>query len=98
MCIRDSVTGQPDAYAATQRAWRYAFDPALTLTRWYQVIGDLGRDGYLTAIVLTLIAAAVLTMVSFRLKMPAYVRVYTLLSTVLLFALAQPCLLYTSDA
>jgi len=90
VAVAGLVTGQPDAYAATQRAWRYAFDPALTLTRWYQVIGDLGRDGYLTAIVLTLIAAAVLTMLSFRLMVPAYVRVYTLLSTVLLFALAQP--------
>ena len=84
------VTGRADAYAVTQRAWGFSFDPAVALTRWSSAIGNLGHDLYFTAVVVTLVAAGLAAIAVLRLPFRPELRVYTVLSVAFLLAISQP--------
>jgi hypothetical protein len=90
MAVAAVVTGRLDAYAATQQAWGFSFDPAVALERWSRGLGSIGRDGYVTAVVFTLLLAVVAAIAACRPFVPIELRVYTLVSVCFLLAIAQP--------
>lgn len=84
------VTGRADAYAVTQQAWGFSFQPADTWVRWRDTIGRFGDDPYFTAVVLTLVGATGAAIATLRLDLPLELRVYTVFSVVFLLAISQP--------
>ena len=84
------VTGRRDAYTATQAAWGFAFDPEASVERWRHALPSFGEDWYFTAVVLTLAAVLLLTVMAFRRSMPAELRTYAATSALFLCAISQP--------
>lgn len=90
IAIAAGVTGRLDAYAATQRAWGYAPDPAQTVSRWIDLAGRLSAEPFSLLVVLVLAAVLGLTVLTLRLAMPAELKVYAAAATGFLFLVAQP--------
>jgi hypothetical protein len=91
MLVAWRVTGRADAYAATQRAWGYVAEPIAMLHAWRHAIAHEGTSLLLNPSVLSLVLAALVTIACVRMfNMPFELKLYTVLATGLLFALAQP--------
>lgn len=88
--IAAEVTGRPDAYAATQRAWGYTPNPLTWAEHWPQALAAATRsiDGALPVIVCILVVAA--TVVALRFDLPVELKAYAVASAAFLFIAAPP--------
>jgi hypothetical protein len=85
------VTGRTDAYAATQRAWGYVAGPTAMVDAWRRAIAHDGVSLLVNPSVLWLGLLMIVAMAWVRLRrVPVELKVYAVVATALLFALAQP--------
>jgi len=91
MAIAWWMTGRLDAVAASQGAWGVHADPTAMVLAWRSAIGHDGLSLLLNPSVVVLAFVLTLTGVSLReARMPLELKIYTLIATGLLLALAQP--------
>jgi hypothetical protein len=89
MRVASAITGEPDAYSATQASWGYSRDPVVWHARWAEMLDRLDTVD-LTSLV-TLAAVCGLAIASlFQTRLPAALKIYTVTAAALIAFTALP--------